>query len=100
MQQKVCNISYMPPNQKIKFTDWYLKLDPPVWMAADFECMNVPINDNINDHVTDKLLVNKPFAIGYVKVKNPDYENLKLEEFGFIKYFGEDCVEWFIMIVI
>ena len=60
IEQKVCNISYMHPNQKIKFNDWYMKIDPPMWIAADFECMNVPINDNDNDNVTDKLFVNKP----------------------------------------
>ena len=101
IEQKVCNISYMHPNQKIKFNDWYLKIDPPKWMAADFECMNIPIKDNDNDNVNvndneyviDKLFVNKPVAIGYNIVKNPDYENLGLEEDVYIKYFGEDCVE-------
>ena len=114
IERKVCNISYLQPNQKIKFNDWYMKIDPPMWIAADFECMNMPINDNnnnnvddnnndnvnINNHdnngVTAKLFANKPVAIGYNIVKNPDDENLKLEKDGYIKYFGEDCVEWFI----
>ena len=70
----------MHPNQKIKFNDWYKKIVPPIWIAADFECMNIPINNynnddnkddivNVNDHdnngITDKLFVNKPVAIGY-----------------------------------
>ena len=93
IEQKVCNISYMHPNQKIKFNDWYMKIDPPMWMAADFECMNIPINDDDNNNVTDKLFANKPVALGYNRVKNPDYENLNLEKDGYIKYFG-DCVEW------
>ena len=112
IEQKVCNISYMQPNQKIKCNDWYLKTDPPMWIAADFECMKLPINDNnndddnnddngdVNDHdnngVTDELFVNKPVAIGYNIVKNPEYDNLNLEKDGYIKNFGEDCVEWFI----
>ena len=104
IEQKVCNISYMHPNQKTKFNDWYMKIDPPMWIAADFECMNIPINDNDNDNdnendnngVTDKLFINKPIAIGYNIVKNPDYDNLNLEKDGYIKYFGEDCVEWFV----
>ena len=104
IEQKVCNISYMQPNQKIKFNEWYMKIDPPMWIAADFECMNFSINDNYNnndyDHdnnsVTDKLFVNKPAAIVYNILKNPDYDNLNLENDGYIKYFGEDCVEWFI----
>ena len=101
-EQKVCNISYMHPNQKKKFNDWYMKIDPPMWIAADFECINIPINDNDNDNendndkVTDKLFVNKPLAIGYNIVKNSEYDNLNLEKDGYIKYFGEDCVEWFV----
>ena len=114
IEQKVCNISYMQPYQKKKFKDWYMKIDPPMWIAADFECMNLPINDNnnnndednnddnvnVNDHdnngVTDKLFINKPVAIGYNIVKSPDYDILFLEKDGYIKYFGEDCFEWFI----
>ena len=42
------------------------------------------------------MFINKPVAIGYNIVKNPDYDNLNLEKGGYIKYFGEDCVEWFI----
>ena len=94
----------MQPNQKININDWYMKIDPPMWIAADFECMNIPINnnndDNVNDHdnkgVTDKLFINKPVAIGYNIVKKSDYDNLNLEKGGFVNYFGEDCVEWFI----
>ena len=122
IEQKVCNISYMQPSQKIKFNDWYMKIDQPMWIAADFECMNISISDNgnvndndndddnsknddnnnanVNDHdnkgVTDKLFANKPVAIGYNIVKNPDYENLNLEKDGYMKYFGEESVEWFI----
>ena len=85
-------------NEKIKFNGWYTKIDPPIWMVADFECMNVLVNDNDKDkdHVTDKLFLNKSVAIGYNIVKNPDYENLTLGKDGYIKYFGEDCVEWVI----
>ena len=77
---------------KIKINDWYIRIDPPRWMAADFECLNVLNNDNDNinvngnDHVTDKLFVSKPVAIGYNIVKNPDYENLNLGKHGYIKY--------------
>ena len=80
IEQKVCNISYMHPNQKIKVNDWYMKKDQPMWIAPDFECMNITNNDNDNDNVTDKLFVNKPNAIGYIIVKNPYYENLNLEK--------------------
>ena len=57
---------------------------------------NVNVIDHDNKGVTDKLFINKPVAIGYNVVKNPDYDNLNLEKDGYIKYFGEDCVEWFI----
>ena len=96
IEQKVCNISYMHPNQKIKFNVWCMKIDPPLWIVADFEGMNIPVIDNDNDNVTDKLFVNKPVAIGYNIVKIPVYGNLNLKKDGYIKYFGEDCVEWFI----
>ena len=114
IEQKVCNTSYMQPNQKIKLNDWYKKVDPPMWIAADFECMNVPINDNnnnndddnsndnvnVNDHenigVTDKLFVNKPVAIGYIIVKNLDYDNTILKKDDHFNCSEEDCVEWFI----
>ena len=92
----------MHPNRKIKFNDWYVKLDTLMWMAADFECMNVPINDKNNNNngdnngVTDKLFINEPVAIGNNIDKNPDYDNLKLEKDGYIKFFCEDCVEWFV----
>ena len=98
----------MHPNQKIKFNDWYMNIDPPMWMVADFKCMNVLINDNDNDndndddnnkdndHVTDELFVNRPVAIGYNVVQIPEHENLNLEKDGYINIFGQDCVEWFI----
>ena len=54
---------------------------------------NVNVNDHDNNGVTEKLFVNKPVAIGYNIVKNSDYDNLILEKDGYIKYFGEDCVE-------
>ena len=40
----------MHPNRKIKFNNWYMKKNPPMWIAADFECMNVLSNDNDNDN--------------------------------------------------
>ena len=97
IEQKVCNMSYMQPNQKIKLNDWYMKIAPSMWIAADFECMNVPVNDNVDDNDNDILFINKPVAIGYNIVKHSDYDNVDLEKDGYIKYFGEDCVEWFVI---
>ena len=73
IEQKVCNVSFMHPSQRLSFNGWYMKIDPPLWMAANFECMNAPIQSN-NNIVMDKLFVNKPVAIGYKIVKNRDYE--------------------------
>ena len=103
-EQKVCNKSYMRPNQKIKFNDWYMKKDPPRWIAADFECMNIPINDNnnnndndndnVNDHdnngVADKLFVNVPGKKNYPTNRTNVYhiddiwslDILDLEDYG------------------
>ena len=36
----------MHPDRKIKFIEWYLKIDPPMLIAANFECMNVPLQSN------------------------------------------------------
>ena len=96
IEQNICNISYMHPNKKIKFNDWYIRIVQLMWIVVDFECMNIPIIDNDNDNVTDRFFVSKPVAIGYNIVKIPDYEKLNLEKDGYIKFFGEDCVEWFI----
>ena len=72
-----------------------MKIDQPMWMVADFECMNVPVESN-NNNFRDKLFLDKPVAIGYYVVKNPNYENLNVEKDGYMKYFGGDCVESFI----
>ena len=48
----------MHPNLKIEFNDWYMKIDPPVWMVVDFECMNVFINYNDNDNDNGNVNVN------------------------------------------
>ena len=55
-EQEACNISFMHPSQKKnKFKDWYIKKDLRMWIAADFECMNVPIIDNYNDNKDDNV---------------------------------------------
>ena len=56
IEQKVCNISKMHPNQNIKFNDWYMKIDPPMWIAADFEYMKIAIIDNDHNNVTVSCL--------------------------------------------
>ena len=80
----------MVANQKIKSKDWYLNIDPPIKIAADFECMSVPVQPN-NDSFMDKLFVNKPTKIGYKTAKNPDYANVKLEKERYNFNFPECC---------
>ena len=45
----------MRPNEKIKCNDWYLKIDAPLWIAADFECMNVLLESANETDSTEKL---------------------------------------------
>ena len=42
----------MHPNQKLNFNDCYMKIDPPIWIAADFECMNVPLESTSENGVS------------------------------------------------
>ena len=62
-----------------------------MWMAADFECMNILVDDSPQK----TLFINKPVAVGYNIVKNSFYDSLKLENMD-KQYFGEDCVECFV----
>ena len=62
-----------------------MKIDPPMWIVADFECMNIPVESN-NKNFKFELFVNKPVAMSYNLVKNPVYENLNLEKDGYMMY--------------
>ena len=68
IEQEVCNKSFLNPNQKMKFNDYSTKRDPPIWIAADFECMNIIVQSN-NDNSMDKLFVSKAVAVAYNIVK-------------------------------
>ena len=39
----------MHPNQKMNFNERYVKIDPPMWMAADFESINLIVESNSNN---------------------------------------------------
>ena len=54
--------------------DWFMKMDPSMWKANDFECMNVPMRTT--ESTNEKLFVNKPKAKNYIKAKNLYYDNL------------------------
>ena len=61
-------------NQKLKLLDFYMKMDPPMWIDADFECMNIRVDNNqivsnadSTSHAgsaNKELFVNKPVAMG------------------------------------
>ena len=71
-----------------------MKRDPPMWIAADSECKNVPMQTV--DSVNEMFLGKKPIAKCYTILKNPDFDILNLEKDGYNKFFGENCLEWFI----
>ena len=71
-EQKVCNISYMHPNQKINMSHWYMKTGPPTCINADFECMNIPKDNDNQIDANEKLFLHKTIAIVYVKIKNSE----------------------------
>ena len=75
-----------------------MKKHPPIWIAADFECMNVPSESTSENgfHIANKLFANEAVAIGYNILKNPDYDKLKLEKGDYDKVLAENCVVWFI----
>ena len=74
IEQEACNVSNIHLNQKIKFNDWYLKIDPSMWIVADLECKNKPVVDN-QVGLDKKLFVNKPVATEFNILKNSVYDN-------------------------
>ena len=54
-------------NKKIKINDWYMKMDPPKSIEADFDCMTFSIDDP--QHKI--LFINEPVALRYDIVKMP-----------------------------
>ena len=71
IEKESCNISFMHQNQKIKLNDYYMNIDPQKSIAADFECLNIPVEPN-NDSFKEKLFLSEPAAIGFFIVKKPD----------------------------
>ena len=57
-----------------------METDPPMWIACDFECKNVPPESRLenDDSFMKKSFVNKPIAKGYNIAKNTFHENLIL----------------------
>ena len=69
-EEEVCNRSDMPVNTKVKVKAWFMKKDPPVWIAADFECMNIAAVKFASDIFMEKVFKNKPLALDYKITKN------------------------------
>ena len=58
----------MHRNKKIKLNDWHLKKKTPMWIAANFECLNVPIESTSANEFMEKLFVDKLIAVEYITV--------------------------------
>ena len=57
----------MSPVRKIKFKDWYMKIDSWLWIADDFEHRNIPV-----DRTQQKTLFKrKPVSVVSNMLKNP-----------------------------
>ena len=81
----------MDTNKKIHLNDWYMKTDPPIWITADFECRNKPVDDPW------KNVVYKQTSGRRLKHSTKPYsENLKLEKNGSNKCLGGNCNEWLV----
>ena len=66
----------MNSNKNTKFNEWYMKINPPVWIDADFGVMKIPMSGGSESHFRSDpqrktLFINKPLAVGYKIVKNP-----------------------------
>ena len=98
IEQEVCNISYIHPNQKNKNRLIYEKRP-----AAAFECVNFPLQTV--ESTNEKLFASTPVAIGFNIVINPRIDDLNVGKErcrptgsrslrDYKNFFGEDCVEW------
>ena len=91
-ERNIGNISYKVPDKKIKFNDWFMKIDLPIWIDADLECMNTPLADTNQKNFS----VSRANAISYNKVESPYYDgDLLLDTDRYIESFGED---WIVLI--
>ena len=62
-----------------------MKIDAPLWIAADFEFINIHLDCTYKKDSKEKLFVSKPVAIGCNTLKKPSYYNLVVEKEGYIK---------------
>ena len=92
MELEIYSKSYVNLDNKIKSYFWFVKKDSKLWIAADFECINIATDDPQQK----AEFVSKPTGVDYKTVKNPCYENLKLGENGYNKKLGRELADWFV----
>ena len=56
----------MDPDESNKFFDWFLKIDPPVYIDGGFDFLNV----RVDDPYRETFLVGKPMGVPYDILKN------------------------------
>ena len=66
IKQGPCNKYLMHPNQRIKFTDWYMKRERQERRAAGFECINSRSYGSEDRSIQKPLIVTKRIAVGYI----------------------------------
>ena len=63
----------MDPEKKIKFNALYMKTDPLMWIDADIESINIPVNEPHRN----TFFIKKPRRISYNEVKKNILKNGK-----------------------
>ena len=77
---------------RVEFKGLFENIDVLLWIAADFEGRNIPV-----DYPQRKIMfLTKSVPVGYNIVENTEYENITLEKRGNKRYFEENCAEWFV----
>ena len=72
LSKKLRTYQICPQTSKNNFTDWYMKVNSPNRIAADFESRSVPPADSMSDkNIIEKFFVIKPIAIGCKIVEKP-----------------------------
>ena len=59
-----------------------MEIDPPMCISADFQFMNIPVDDENQISSNKKLFLNQPFAIVSNIVEKSEYDSLNLEKKG------------------
>ena len=71
LEESFSRISNMNLAKKIKIFDWNKNVDPSIWVDADFNCMNIALDDPIQK----TNLKNVALGPVYNMVKLPYYES-------------------------